>query len=143
MSTSVYTLPLCHHSSTGLYRSLSAQRLSERTVCVCVCVCVCVYIYIYIIYKIIRYVFCCRRNRVTDIIGHFHSLLFMCQYKHLQLNGPQLPQENMSNYLADFKSRSANKYVLKVLSARVLDKLRTVRLFTWNIPTRRNAPSIT
>jgi len=36
MSTSVYTgLPcinVCHHSSTGLYRSLSAQRLSERTV---------------------------------------------------------------------------------------------------------------
>jgi len=89
-----------------------------------------------------RYVFCCNIYRDTDDIGYFHSLLFMCQYKHFQLNGPQLPQENMSN-LADFKSRSANKYVLNVLSVRVLDKLRMVRLFTWNIPTRRNAPSIT
>ena len=45
---------VCHHISTGLYHSLSAQRLSERTVyvCVCVCVCVCVYIYIYI------YIYC-------------------------------------------------------------------------------------
>jgi len=35
MSTSIYTglnpcVTVCHHSSTGLYRSLSAQRLSER-----------------------------------------------------------------------------------------------------------------
>ena len=37
MSTSVYTglnpcVNVCHHNSTGLYGSLSAERLSERTV---------------------------------------------------------------------------------------------------------------
>jgi len=65
--------------------------------------------------------------QTTSVIFIAYSL--RASTKQFQLYGPQLPQKHMSRYLADFKSRSANKYVLNVLSFRVLNTLRTERLF--------------
>jgi hypothetical protein len=126
-------------SHSTFLRSIAILSYLPCYVCVYVCVCVCVCS----TYKII-YVLCCHLYRVTDDVGHFYRTLFMRQYEQFQLYGPQSPQKHKSRYLAGFKSRSANKYVLNVLNVRVLDTLRMERpFFTWNIPTRRNAPSIT